>query len=88
MDYGFLAGIALILAALGKILVDVRAGNRETSKVHILVDGRMTGALRTIARLSRSVARLTKDPIDEQAASEAEAELEKKYSKDEEVKSL
>lgn len=76
------AGLALIIGALGKILVDVRAGNRETHNVKVLVDGRMTAALHHIAMLARSIAKLTHDPEDIKTAEDAEREYTEKRLSD------
>lgn len=86
MTIDTLVGFAAVLAAAGKILVDVRAGNRTTDKVKTLVDGRMTVALHTIAKLSRAVAKLTSDPHDLLIAEEAEKELQRKYDADASVR--
>lgn len=82
---GVLTGIALVIGALGKILQEVRAGNRATEKVKILVDGSMTIALKRIAKLSKGIARLTKDPDDVQAAEDAQKDVDIKVMKDKEA---
>lgn len=88
----WIGAITFILAGLLKVYLEVRAGNKTTQQVKettervlILTDGRMTAALKNIARLSRSLANQTRDPEDVSAAELAEKELEKKYITDEEA---
>lgn len=78
--------LTTILAGVGKLIVDVRAGNKVTERVLIVSDGRLTAVMRTNARLARALARLTKDPEDIQAAQDAEDDLVKKYEQDAEQK--
>ena len=54
-----IGGILAIIAAVGKVLVDVRAGNRETTKIHKLVDGQRGELLQKIADLERLLAGLS-----------------------------
>jgi len=77
--------VAFIVLGLFKLYFEVKKGNKTTERVLILTDGRMTVALKNIARLSRALARQTKDPEDIMAADLAEEELAKKYIKDEEA---
>jgi len=82
---GYGLAIIAIMGGLVKIYFEVRSGNKETRKVHVLVNARMTVAITTIARLSRSVAKLTKDPEDVKIAEEAERALETKQIEDEKI---
>lgn len=88
-----LAGLGVLLTAiltgLGKLIVDVKAGNKvteevktNTERVLIVSDGRLTAVMKTNARLASAIARLTKDPTDIQAAKDAEEDLVKKYDQD------
>src|SRR5688572_22246776 len=71
-----------ILGGVGKLLVDLRAVSKQNTVIHNLVNSRMTLALTTIARLARSLAKLTGDPADLEVASDAEKALEVKLAED------
>jgi hypothetical protein len=81
------AGAVTVIVSVGKVLVEVRAGNKTTERVLVLTDGRMTAALKTIARLAKAIAKMTGDPEDIKAAETAEIELSKKYEQDQEAHS-
>lgn len=70
--------ITLIILGIIRIYLDVKAGNKKTERVLIMSNGRMTVALKNIARLSRALALQTNDPEDLAAAKLAEDELSKK----------
>ncbi len=72
----------LAFAALAKIFWEIRKGNKETTKVNILVNASSTKHLRTIARLARAVAAATGHPDALAAADEAERELSYKVASD------
>lgn len=54
-----IGGILSIIAAVGKVWLDVLAGNRETAKIHELVNGHRGEMLQKIAALERLVAGLS-----------------------------
>jgi hypothetical protein len=75
--------MALILAALGKLYLDVRTGNKETAKVHVLVNGHARKQMRTIARLARAVSRALPNDVEAaRVADEAEKDLDEKTEAD------
>jgi hypothetical protein len=54
-----IGGILSIIAAIGKVWLDVLSGNRETAKIHGLVNGQRAEVLNEMAALKRLVAELS-----------------------------
>lgn len=78
----WVGAITFILLGLFKVWLDVRAVNRATievkktaDRVLTLANGRMLTALMAIVKLSKTIADLTKEPVDIELAKFAETDL-------------
>lgn len=74
---------AAVIAAVGTLIVSIRNGKKieatssKIQEIHVLVNSRMTDALRQISELSTRVAFLTGDKADADRARDAKTNIQK-----------